>query len=358
MSRSAVLLVLFVVGSPAPAGASPPPAPVPRPAPPEPGENWRAGFGLPEEIDPQKVAFARPAVRETFLKLDAAARKVAGADWAKRAGDRYPYFTWNGGSDGFNQTYAGAWEKVASTDRAAAARPNHAIHLSTTLYTGKPPPAYGFEVRSNWSPKTGWGAAVEFSTSEMKSGLYESFRLTLRHDDLLPAPRDALSVHGLLLGPGQGWFSASRTDDFYVYRFKVSSRAGGVGGFDRKPIGREVARYWASADAFREAALEELDRLEANAKDGIASGKLAEITTKGGPTGADAPRPVPNRAAGGPGAAGAVVPEAIRKAVLKEALADIDGQKKLVREHYKDMHAATVAAFPGLGEILSPPEKK
>ena len=43
---------------------------------------------------------------------------------------------------------------------------------------------------------------------------------------------------------------------------------------------------------------------------------------------------------------GSAVPEAIKKDVLKDALAEIESRKKLVKEHYKEMHAATVAASP------------
>src|SRR5262249_42301876 len=163
-------------------------------------------------------------------------------------GDRYPYYTWNsnGTPDGFNQTYRGVWEKVANPERGPAARPNHTIHLHTTLYTGKPPPAYGFGVRADWNPKTEWGAAVGFTTSEMKNGLFESFHLTLRHDAHLPAPRDPNRVPGFLLGPGMAYFAAFRTDDRFVYRFHVTSRPGGARELNKKPLGSEIARYWTS----------------------------------------------------------------------------------------------------------------
>jgi hypothetical protein len=336
--RPALFLVLLAVGS-SRLAAEPPPTPV----------LPKNTFGLPAEIDPRKISFDAPVVGEKFLALDAAARKLAGADWAKRTGDRYPYTSWNSGSDGYNQTYAGNWEKAANPKPGVPARPNHSIRLGVTLYAGSPSSAHGFSFSATSTPKTGWGAGVSFSTHERKDRFFESFWLILRHDELTPR-RTNTEFYGLSLGPGQCQFSTSRTDAKYVYNFHVTSRPAGDNGLNQKPLGREIARYWASADSFREVALEELDRLESNAKDGIASGKVVTITTKGGPTGADVPMPV------APGSV--TTPEAVKAAVLKEALAEIEGRKKLVRGHFKEMHAATVAAFPGLGEILTPPAKK
>src|SRR5262249_7770249 len=152
---------------------------------------------------------------------------------------------------------------------------------------------------------------------------------------------------GLPLGPGGCWLSVRASDGPFDYLFDVTSRPAGDDGSRRKPLGKEIARYWASADSFKEVVLEELDRMEANAKDAIPSGKAVKVSTKGGPTGADVPRPVENP----------VIPESMKTAGLKDVLAQIEGQKKLVKEHFKEMHAATVAAFPDLGEILVPAQK-
>jgi hypothetical protein len=338
VSRTALFLVLLAVGSSRTA-AEPPPGPV----------LPKNTFGLPADIDPRKLAFTGEGAGEKFLKLDAAARKIAGAQWAKRAGDRYPYLSWNSGSDGYNQTYLAAWEKAEKPKSGKPTRPNHTIHIDTTLYAGNPTTASGFSLRADCLPKTGWGAAVSFSTHDGKRGLFEWFQLMILHDELLPAPGPA-TVPGLLLGPGRAWYSTIRTENNLVYHVQVSSRSLGVSGFSQKPLGQEIARYWASAESFRDAALEELDFLTAEAKETIASGKAVSITTKGGPTGADVPRPV----APGP----LTLPESLKTAVLKDALAEIEARKKMVREHFKDMYAATVASFPGLGEILAPPKKK
>jgi hypothetical protein len=364
MLRAGVLLVLFATGCscsstevpPQPAADSAPPVAVPDPPAQDP--NWRAKYGLPEEIDPKKVSFAKPADGETFLKLDAAARKVANTNWEKRAGDRYPYSFWNAGSDGFYQTYSGVWEKVANPARGPAAKPNHTINLSTTLYAGNPPTASGFSLRADRNPKNGWGVRAEFTISESKNSRFENFILILRHDEHAPVRPDAPSFSGLILHPAQVSFSVSPPEDRFDYQFLVSSQPGGVAVMNRKPLGREIARYWSSADSFRDVVLEDLDRLEANVKDGIPSGKLAKIMTKGGPTGANPPQPVTNKEAGPPGTLGEVVPDAIKGAALKQALAEIENRKKLVKEYYKDMYATVTAAFPGLGEILEPPEKK
>jgi hypothetical protein len=339
----ALLLALLAVGSSLAAGM-PPPAPNPTPNRPVPPNN---SHGLPAEIDPKNVAFAGDGAGERFRKLDAAARKIAGAGWAKRTGGRYPYASWNDGSGGYSQTYAGTWEMASREKPGIPAKPNHTVSLHVTLLADRS--AGGFSLHAELTPKAGFGAFVSFTTHEGKNGLFEDFTLTVLHDEFLPK-RAPHFLPGLPLGPGGCWFSASRSDDRYAYFFNVSSRPAGDDGLNRKPLGKEIARYWASAESFRDAALGELDKLEANARDGIASGAAVRITTKGGPTGADVPMPVL------PGSV--TVPEAMKAAVLKDAIAEVERRRKLVKEHYKDMYAAATTAFPGLGEILAPPAKK
>ncbi len=343
MSRSALLLAALAVGSSLVAGM--PPGPNPSPPGAVPPKDTR---GLPVDLDLRKITFGPAGVGEKFQKLDAVARKVAGPNWAVRTGDVYPCASHNFGSDGYSQSYTGTWEMATRQKPGIPAKPNHSISLNVTL-RAESKSADGFNLRAELTPKTGFGVFVSFTTNEGKNGLFEVFTLTVLHDELLP-PRGPHLLAGLPLGPGGCWLAASRTDDRFAYLFQVTSRPAGDDGSGRKPLGKEIARYWASADSFKEAALEELDRLEANTKDGVASGKAVKITTKGGPTGADVPMPVDAKSVG--------VPEAMKAAVLKEMLAEIEGRKELVREHFKDMHAAAVAAFPDLGEILAPLAKK
>jgi hypothetical protein len=97
-----------------------------------------------------------------------------------------------------------------------------------------------------------------------------------------------------------------------------------------------IARYWKSAESFREVSLEELDRLEQNAKDTIASGGSIETHTKTGP------KPV----------RGVEIRSEIRTSALEEALERIAERKQLVQVHYVEMHHAATTAFPTLLEVI------
>ncbi len=90
--------------------------------------------------------------------------------------------------------------------------------------------------------------------------------------------------------------------------------------------------------------MEELHRLEENARGEIASGRATTVRTKGGPTGRDVPMPVPSTH----------VPQSVQEHVLEEALAEIAVRRKLIQTHYRAMHAAAVAAFPELPEVVQP----
>lgn len=311
---------------------------------PAPRQKWQEKFGMPTEIEPAKLTFAVAATREKFLKADRAARKIAGADWARKPGDTYSYHGWNGGTGGYRQEYAATWALA----RAPAAgvgriRPNHKIVLSTELYD-EPRQAYGFCLLATWEPKDGWRASLNFYSSDGPLAFVESFSLTFSHAELLPELPAATARSALVLGPGAVQFRTARSDDRYRYQVAVSSSPPGAPGPFHRPQADLIKSYWSSAASFQREVMEELERLRENARREIASGEAFMVKTKGGPTGRDVPMPAPSDR----------IPEAIKAAVLEEALAEIETRRKLVQSHYKAMHAAAVAAFPELPEVVTP----
>jgi hypothetical protein len=301
---------------------------------------------MPKAIEAAELPFAVAATREKFLKADRTARKIAGASWAKQPADTYQYVGWNGGTGGYRQTYAARWERAS--DRTAGVdpkRPDHKIGLSTELYH-EPRQAYGFSLHATWKPKHEWGAFVNFRSFDGPTGFLESFSVTLFHPEFLP--QAARPASALVLGHGRAQFATTRSDDRHYYKVAVFSRPLEP----EEPLHRlqvdSIQRYWSSSTSFREAALEELDRLEENARRQIASGRAFTVETLGGPTGADVPLPVPNDQ----------IPHAVKQAVLDEALAEIEVRRKLVQAHYRAMHAGVVAAFPELPEVVQPTQKE
>jgi hypothetical protein len=141
-------------------------------------------------------------------------------------------------------------------------------------------------------------------------------------------------------------FSTTRRDDQYLYQVAVSSKPTDA----ERPLSQvdSLQEYWSSPASFLKAALEELDRLEKNVRLQIASSAAFEVKTKGGPTGADVPMPVPNDR----------VPATIKQDVLDEAMAEIETQRKLIQANYEAMHVAAVAAFPELPAVVQPTQKE
>jgi hypothetical protein len=141
-------------------------------------------------------------------------------------------------------------------------------------------------------------------------------------------------------------FSTTRRDAQYNYQVAASSKPLDA----KRPLSQveAIQQYWSSPASFRKAALEELDRLEENVRRQIASGDAFTVKTKGGPTGADVPMPVPNDR----------VSDTVKQDVLDEAMAKIETQRKMIRANYEAMYAAAVAAFPELPAVVQPTQKE
>ena len=184
----------------------------------------------------------------------------------------------------------GVFRDLAKSRRPATGldpkRPDHTIVLSTELYHG-PRQAYGFSLLATWEPEHGWGRFVNFRSYDGPVGLAESFSLTLSHPALLPKARGGKPASAIVLGSGQGPIrhgAERRSISLPRFRLQQAPRRRRA---TSSPQIDPIRRYWSSAASFQEAALEELHRLEENARVEIASGRAFTIRTKGGPTGRD-----------------------------------------------------------------------
>lgn len=307
---------------------------------------WQKKFGMPIAIGPEEFPFTVSETRESFLKAHRAAHRIAGAGWSTPLSDQYRYAYWNSGTSGYRQNYAATWKSVGEAATGLdSKRPKHTITISTELYD-KPRSTYHFSLHAVWESELGWGASINFYRGDGPINAVDSFSIGLFHPVLQPRYRAGKPASPLVLGAGRANFNTTRRDDEYLYEVDISSRP-----LDPKrplPQSESIQQYWSSPESFREAALEELNRLEENVRRQIASSTAFEVKTKGGPTGADVPMPVPNN----------LVPDAVKQSVLDEALAEIETRRKLIQANYEAMHAATLAAFPELPTIVLPtPEK-
>jgi len=288
-------------------------------------------FNMPESVKPAELTFQDPAVGEQMVRFDVAARKLADDTWTKHADAEYPYLDWNSGSGGYLHRYQAVWKSTGQN-----------VAISTDLYN-KPRAAYGFELSAMYILPSGWKADLGYGLSNGKNGSWQSFNLAFFHPQLWPAVSEE-PTPGLVVGPFGPSFAARRKDEQFDYRFLVHSREG-IATLKND----DIARYLTSADSFRQAALDELNRLEDQVRVRIQDESGFEIWTHGG-SGAEPPQP----AAVNP-ARGDKLPAAIKQSVLDQAIEDIGRRKKQVEEHHVEFHEATVAAFPPLLELLTSP---
>lgn len=299
------------------------------PPPPNPGRpsipQRHQHFNLPPEIKPAELPFQDPAVGEALLRFDAATRRLADATWARRADAAYPYLHWNSGTGGYWQTYQAQWR--SATQRVA---------ISTELFH-RPRAAYGFELAASSTRPGQWRASLGYGLRNGKGGRWQTFGLAFFHPQLWPSDT-AEPTPGLVVAPYAPTFTAHRKDKRFDYRLLVASR-------DNMATleNEDITRYLTSADSFRRAALDELDRLEKQVQVHIPGGFKWEIR-KQASSGGEPPELV---------AIGEPPPAAIQQDVLAQATKDIGRRKKLVEDHFVELHRAAVAAFPPLLELLT-----
>lgn len=323
-----VLLLLL----PLAAGCLPVPSPKPPPEPPDPNR--------PEvtvRLDPQAVTFADPAVTEAFRKLDAAARKLARPDWVVRNAGTYssedPNDQWGNAGD-----YVGWWSLRPVPDGAydPSPRPKHQIKLQVSARNGA---AGSFSLLADRDPEHGWGAWVWMSRTTGPLGPVDGFVFTVHHPEHLPRPDPG--QNRVRFGGGSQEVCVRRSDDRHEYTLEASSRRPG-GEAERRPAGEGLRTYWASAESFRDAALADLDRLVDRLR--TPAGRSYRVVPRGKPP-------------SDPAAVRAIwrePPEPYKSEMIAAALAEVEARKALVRDHFRDMHAAVVAAFPELADILDP----
>lgn len=328
---------LALAAKPPAAPPTPPPAPKPQPLPrgirpavPE----WHDRYDMPWDVTLAEMPFSNHEVAAAMQRADAAARRVAQPEWTVRAAEFYPYLSWNAGSSGYSRTYQAQWE--------SGGEPIHNLSITADLYD-KPREIKGFSLRARWQPKQGWMASLHYGRYQAGDAARYDFGLALFHPKLTPKEKYGEPHVGLQLTPGAPFFSTSIPDDDLVVRFFLKSR--GTTRFSGfvYPRAEEITPYWESPESFRDAALAELALLEKSARKLIPSGVAGEVWTRGGPSGGDAPHQV-----GG----AEDISDRVRSAALDQALAQIAEQKRLVEEHFKDMHRAATAAFPPLQEIV------
>ncbi|MCI0639358.1 MAG: hypothetical protein L0Y72_24765 [Gemmataceae bacterium] len=289
------------------------------------------------------LRFNDGSVHALFLKLDAAAGALAKPGWTVLP---YRNRTYRGGPT----RYVAQWcqsagpkgECICSRDPI----PSHYVQLHGNALNMAGDQIDGLEIHAGYVPRKGWGARLEYRTYNGKAAIGEMFSLFFFHDDFNQTRPVGQGKWALELG--NSYFTTTKRYGDLTYGLQVSMYGDPKTwmGDTRTPRDRDVERYLSSPESFLAAALAEFDALEANARKHIPSGAAVRTVVDGKGARSDNPpkevaQTVENR-----------LTEKQLTAILGEALTDIEQRRKLVRAHFREMHAAARTAFPLLECIM------
>ena len=199
----------------------------------------------------------------------------------------------------------------------------------------------GVRLTASWFPKEGWGVRVEYSINTGKFAS-QSFEVWFTDDN-----REISSSTDYKLNLPAGEYLGRKRYDRLEYVVNVTGRSRTDWETDHDP---EVRRFSASPEGLLKEGLASLDELEQLARKQITSGEaltvLDDSTISGG-------QPPEEHSASGQ----YELTDEREQEILGEALAEIERQRELLRENYRELHAAVVRAFP-LSDCLTQADDK
>jgi len=326
-------LLLCLVGGLAP-GAAPP-------VPPK--------KAAPAVLDVRNLPNADKGLKERLVRADAAARKLLGPKLHEQSYRGSPPPAAPTQSTRFRLFWDGT--KLAGKPQADEVGRRLDIECVQDLTNGRGP-LQSLRMWANWVPQgESWKAYVVYTYTlplDGKGPGWVGFQLMLDH------PKHARSP----LGPPQSvglplrYLVVPKKYGPHEYDVGVRDlapwRNGGVASAeDAEPF---IRRLFASAESFRDAALEDLDRMEKAVRAGVAGGEAVLQYPAGEPSKNGLPPKGP-RQSGPPGKPTHPLTAEQKKAALQDLLDHIEHHRRLVRAHFRDMHGAARRAFP-LDEVV------
>jgi len=293
----------------------------------------------PAKIAAKDLPFNDGVVQTAFQKMDAAAAALAKPGWTVLP---YRNLTFRGGP----ARYVAEWRQSGDGKGDLDLRepiPNRFVQLTGSALAMAGERIDGLHLCASNIPKKGWGARIEYQTYNGKAAVGEGFNMFFFHDDFNQTRPGGRGKWAIELG--NSYFGATKRLRPFTYSFQVSTHGDPKTwmGDTRTPRNRQAERFLASPKAFLDAALAELDALEAHALKQIPSEaailRITEDRRDGLP---------PMEVKLGPDNQ---MSKKELTAILAEAIADIDQRRKLVRAHHQDMFLAAQAAFPLLDRI-------
>jgi len=290
LACSLALLVLLACSFFTPAAPDPTPLPVPR-------------------VD--QLRFKDPDTGRRFLDLDAAVRGLAaGAAWRTsgyRLGGNFYRSSWCSG--------AGAPADCQVSQSSFENLDQHVLDLYTLFYDQDFPQVFGLGFQAFWMPPgPGWSASFSFAEgggSVVAQGWGVTFR---QYQDGDPHPRALLSL--------------GSSSSYPVYQSSIDDASA-------LPLRQDLALYLSGPAAMRDQGRRMIEALAQKVKTEISAHRVAACDMqpyqgKGLPPQCK-PRPMTAEE---------------ETAELARAQAYFAGQEKLLDDHYQEMYAAWINAFP------------
>ena len=263
-----------------------------------------------QTYQPAELRFDASATRQTFLALDRCAREQAQAGgWRHLPYQQIGNFLearWCGG--------AGARDDCQIAAGTADQRDQRVVTLSTLFYPTQLPSVFGMSFSARMvPPRAGWGAQCWYSEGG-RSVLGEGFDLQFAlYDTAQTAPVRSLNLS-------------------YVPQYKVGET---IVTLPRAASLRdEFGRYLASAESMRDRGLEQIAALAVQVERTITT--HAAQTCEYGPSQGSLPPECTLRP----------LTPAEERAALDEARTVFAAREQLLREHYQEMYARLIEAFP------------
>jgi hypothetical protein len=265
----------------------------------------------------EKVTFEDTVTKARLIALAACARSTVGA-----GGRETPWIRLGNSVQKSWCTGKGARERCVIAEASEDDRDQHAVELST-LHYGDASPYFGIRLGARWVPPSdGWSAS--FSFSEKGKGIEgEGFAMvfSLYRASRGPFAADHHPVESLGLG---------RPYEYGVFENVKPPYVAPIA-----PLRDDLARFVESAESMRDAGLALLEKTRSDTARFLAS-HAAKVRVDGPYRGGGIPPAFTLRDA----------TPAEEAAELAKANAHFDHGEALLRDHYRDMYAALLEAFP------------
>jgi hypothetical protein len=295
----------------------------------------------PSLVRLDELEYHDPLIGQRLKAIDAAATRMSDSTWHHLPLQE----RWSPPAHGGGMDYYALWclrsGRISHLCTEATERPVHCITVHASPHPQNPKKVHAvhltvisYSAGNEWSAHLGYICQKAYPES---ARVQETFGISFLHEKWKTSESDAaLSIPG-------GWHTLKK-------RFGHLEYAITLGPSGHSPWESQPARFLASAEALRDTALAVIDEAQPVMREQLLSGMgVVSVTDRremNKRTGSPARFEPPLRAE-------YELSMEQRRAILDETMQELSRRRRLLREHYKELYAAAVQAFP-LAECLKP----